>query len=50
MNPVPVGRKERGMGHGEVRVETASGHPGYLDGAMEAGTRAALEVTNALRG
>lgn len=31
-------------------TETASGHPGYLDGAIEAGTRAAREVTNALRG
>ncbi|TDH21779.1 FAD-dependent oxidoreductase [Mycobacteroides franklinii] len=28
-------------------TETASGRPGYLDGAIEAGTRA---VTNALRG
>ncbi|BAX99157.1 monooxygenase [Mycobacteroides stephanolepidis] len=31
-------------------TETAHDHPGYLDGAIEAGTRAAREVTNALRG
>ncbi len=31
-------------------TETASGHPGYLDGAIEAGPRATREVTNALRG
>jgi len=29
--------------------ETASGHPGYLDGAIEAGRRAAAEVTAALQ-
>lgn len=28
--------------------ETASGHPGYLDGAIEAGERAAAEVLRAL--
>ncbi|AGM30324.1 Uncharacterised protein [Mycobacteroides abscessus] len=38
------------MGQGEAGVETASGHPGYLDGAIEAATRAVLEITNALRG
>lgn len=31
-------------------TETAHDHPGYLDGAIESGTRAAGEVTNALRG
>ncbi|AYM43348.1 flavin monoamine oxidase family protein [Mycobacteroides chelonae] len=30
-------------------TETGHDHPGYLDGAIEAGTRAAREVTNALR-
>ncbi|OHT88841.1 flavin monoamine oxidase family protein [Mycobacteroides saopaulense] len=31
-------------------TETASDHAGYLEGAIEAGIRAAREVTNALRG